>query len=93
MDYIFEDINITAENQLAQDEEDYELVLKTELDTFNEQIDMIWNNVILRYVENGILNKLDMYDKHKFKMYMLTNCIIYKDTIIEYRDILDKQIQ
>ena len=55
------------------------------LDDFNKEIDLLWENVIINYIENPtvqILQKLDKFDSHKFYEFITNNSPYYK-TIIE----------
>lgn len=55
-------------------EYDIELHIENQISLFDDYIDYLWENVMLKYIDsldNVVLNKLSSFDKHKFRGFML----------------------
>jgi hypothetical protein len=64
------------------------------LDEMNKEIDLLWKNVIINYIENPtveILQKLDKFDSHKFYEFMTNNSSFYKTIIEDIKEDIKKQ--
>ena len=62
-------------------------ILNDEMNKIDEFVDILWNNVILKYIETNktVLSKLTELDKHKFKMYIIKNSKVYKSILSDIK--------
>lgn len=73
-----EDYNEFDINEIIND-------LENQINMFDEMIDILWNNVMVKYIENGnLLDKLSSNDKDKFYKYMLKNSKVINDLYNSY---------
>lgn len=58
------------ENNDDDNEIDFDKLINDEIEKYEESIDILWEKVIMRYINMGILN-LGENDKNKFREYMI----------------------
>jgi hypothetical protein len=84
--------NNNDDNQ-KEDISDEELlnILNDEIDKVDHFVDILWNEVILRYIESNktVLSKLTTLDKHKLKKFIIENSKIYKSLSSETKILRD----
>lgn len=87
VDYEYNNNNNNESEEIT--DEEFLDILNDEMDKVDKFVDILWENVILRYIESNktVLSKLTVLDKHKFKKYIIENSKICESILLEIKNI------
>lgn len=72
--YIYNNESEVDINSIDNINNEIRIILEEEITRFDEMVDYLWNNVMVKHIENGnLLQKLSINDKDKFYNFMLHN--------------------